>query len=84
MQGQPQFHLNFNISIQKSSIGWGSRSFNNHDCSGTASQVTQQGSHQQENTFNCKVGFELAIDSIQFYVFINEFAGSFRNSFVNF
>ena len=44
------------------------RSFDGHECSGTASQVTPQGRHQHVNAW---VGFELATDGIQFYVFAN-------------
>ena len=47
------------------------RSFDNHDCLGTASQVTQQGRHQHANASGGKEGFELATDGIQFYVFVN-------------
>ena len=46
-------------------------SFNHHDCSGTASQVTPQGRHQHVNASSGKVGFELATDGIQLYVFAN-------------
>ena len=48
------------------------RSFNDHDCSGTASQITPQGRHQHANASGGKVEIELATvsptDSIQFYV----------------
>ena len=40
------------------------------DCSGTASQATPQG-RRRENATAGKVGFELATDGIQFYVFAN-------------
>ena len=43
-------------------------SFNNHNCSGTASQVTPQGCQQHANATCVKVGFELSTDGIQFYV----------------
>ena len=47
------------------------RSFHNHDCSGTASQVTPQVRFQRANASGGKVGPELATDGIQFYVFAN-------------
>ena len=49
------------------------RSFNNHDRSGTASQVTSRGRYQQANESGGKVGFkfELRTDGFQFYVFAN-------------
>ena len=42
------------------------RSFTNHDCSGTALQATPEGCRHRANAIGSKVGFELAIDSIQF------------------
>ena len=50
----------------------GCSSFNNHVCSGTVSQVTPLASHQHANTSCTKVGFELATDCIQFYVFAKQ------------
>ena len=46
-------------------------SFDKHNCSGTASQVTAQQRQQHANASGSKVGFELATDGIQFYVFAN-------------
>ena len=48
-----------------------SHRFNNHNCLGTASQVTPQEHHQLANSSGSKVGFKLATNSIQFHVFAN-------------
>ena len=47
------------------------RSFDNHDCSGTAFQVTPPVRYQHANASCGKVGLGLATDGIQFYVFAN-------------
>ena len=63
--------LSAGFVVTVSTVGGGSLQLYNHNCSGTAPQVTQQGCQQCANASGCKVGVELRLgtNGIQFNIF---------------